>query len=124
MASEQELPPLEPKFSMSEIFLGFLFALLIDCIAIAADLVSGGILGFVGQTLSWLLFSFWFKIKGATIAGDPLKGYLLPIITQAIPIIPTTAATFLVRVYIENHPEKFSIINKGVPTKSAGLPKK
>ncbi|MFA6407561.1 MAG: hypothetical protein WCV80_02545 [Candidatus Paceibacterota bacterium] len=97
----------EKKFSTTELFIGFLFCLLIDLLAVVADIFSFGILGFFVQSLTWLVLTFYFKIKRAEVVNSPAGQFFVPLLVQLVPVIPTVAATFLVRVYIENNPEKF-----------------
>jgi len=105
-----------PRFSMAETLLGSLVCLIIDLLAAIADVFTFGIVGFFSQTLSWLVFAFWFKIKGVKATATLAKRFIIPIAIQLVPVIPTTAATFLVTVYMENHPEKFGLLEKAVPT--------
>ncbi len=101
---------------MAETLLGSLVCLIIDLLAAIADVFTFGIVGFFSQTLSWLVFAFWFKIKGVKATATLAKRFIIPIAIQLVPVIPTTAATFLVTVYMENHPEKFGLLEKAVPT--------
>ncbi len=100
----------EKLFSLAEIILGVLFALVIDLLAAIASALSAGVLGAVVHAFTWLLFSLWFTIKGAKITNSLAGRYLIPIAAQAIPFLPTTTATFLVSTYMENNPEKFAIV--------------
>ncbi len=102
----------QPKFNLVEIILGSFFALVIDALAAIADFYSLGVLGFVVQALSWLLFTLWFTLKGVKIISSLVKRFLVPIAVQLIPFIPTMIFTFLVTVYMENHPEKFAAVEK------------
>jgi hypothetical protein len=99
----------KPKFNLIEIILGSMVALLIDIVSIFADLLAG-VGGFVVQTLSWLLFTFWFYLKGASVTANMVRRFLVPIAVQLVPFIPTQIFTFLVSVYMENHPEKFGLL--------------
>ncbi|MDP3974947.1 MAG: hypothetical protein Q8P88_01510 [Candidatus Jorgensenbacteria bacterium] len=98
-----------PKFNLVEVILGSMVALLIDIVSIFADLLAG-IGGFVIQTLSWLLFTLWFTLKGATATANLVRRFLVPIGAQLVPFIPTQIFTFLASVYMENHPEKFGLV--------------
>jgi len=102
----------EPKFGMIETLLGFLAALTIDIISGLVDVPTVGIGGFFIQALTWLIFRFWFTIKGVKVTASLARGFVVPMLVQLVPVIPTEAATFLVTVYMENHPEKFAIIEK------------
>lgn len=102
----------QPKFDLVEIILGSIFALLIDALAAIADVFSFAVLGFIVQALSWLLFTLWFTLKGVSVTSSLVKRFLVPIAVQLIPVIPTTIFTFLVTVYMENHPEKFAAVKK------------
>jgi len=102
-----------PKFSLVELIFGTLICLGIDALSALGDLLSVGIFGFFIQTLSWLVFTFWFTIKGAKETATLIKRFVLPIIVQIVPVLPTMTATFLVTAYFENHPEKLgSLQNK------------
>lgn len=102
-----------PKFNLVEVILGSMIALIIDIVSIFAD-VAAGVGGFVVQTLSWLLFTLWFHFKGASATANLVRRFLVPIAVQIIPVIPTQIFTFLVSVYMENHPEKFGYVTTGV----------
>ncbi len=97
----------QPKFNLVEIILGFLLALVIDVLAAIVDLFSLGVLGFIVQALSWLLFTLWFTLKGVKATSSLVKRFLVPLVVQLVPVVPTMIFTFLVTVYMENHPEKF-----------------
>lgn len=112
----------QPKFNLVEIILGSLIALIIDILAAVADFFSFGILGFVAQAISWLVFTLWFTLKGVKATSSLSKRFIIPIITQIIPVIPTMIVTFLTTVYMENHPEKFAAIQAVANIKS-GKPK-
>jgi len=101
-----------PKFITAEIVLGTLVAGAIDVISAIADFLGGGILGFIVQGLSWLMFTLWFTMKGVKLTASLAKRFLVPIAVQAVPVIPTMMITFLATVYMENHPEKFGAITK------------
>ncbi|MFA6365025.1 MAG: hypothetical protein WCW78_01355 [Candidatus Paceibacterota bacterium] len=101
----------EKKFSITELIIGFFFCLIIDLLAVVADVFSFGILGFFVQFLTWLVFTFYFKIKRAEVVNTLAGKFFVPILVQLIPFIPTLAATFMVRIYIENNPEKFGWVN-------------
>ena len=112
----------QPKFSLVEIILGTLFSILIDILAAIADFFTIGILGFFIQALTWLVFTFWFTIKGVKATASLAKRFIIPIAVQIVPLIPTLAATFLVTTYLENHPEKLGALQqktkKIIPKKS------
>lgn len=99
-----------PKFSLVEMIIGAMICLFIDFLAALGDLLSAGVFGFLIQALSWLVFTFWFTIKGARATATLSKRFVIPIIIQIVPIIPTITATFLVTVYFENHPEKLGAL--------------
>lgn len=101
-----------PKFTTAETLLGSFACLIIDLFAAIADLFTFGVVGFFSQTLSWLVFTFWFNIKGVKVTSSVAKRFVIPIFVQLVPVIPTTTATFLVTVYMENHPERFAMIEK------------
>lgn len=103
----------KPKFNLVEIILGSTIALLIDFVSIFADLLAG-VGGFVIQTLSWLLFTLWFQLKGATATANLVRRFLVPIAAQIIPFVPTQIFTFAASVYMENHPEKFGLVTSAV----------
>ncbi len=102
-----------PKFNLIEIILGSMVALLIDIVSIFADLLAG-VGGFIVQSLSWLLFTLWFHLKGAKATASLVRRFLIPIAVQIVPVIPTQIFTFLVSVYMENHPEKFGYVTTAV----------
>ncbi|MFH0806643.1 MAG: hypothetical protein V1885_02890 [Candidatus Brennerbacteria bacterium] len=102
-----------PKFNLVEIIFGSMIALLIDIVSAFADLLAG-VGGFVIQSLSWLLFTLWFQLKGATASANLVRRFLVPIATQIIPFVPTQIFTFLASVYMENHPEKFGLVTTAV----------
>lgn len=102
-----------PKFNLVEVIFGSMIALLIDVVSIFADLLAG-VGGFVVQSLSWLLFTLWFTLKGATASANLVRRFLVPIAVQIVPFIPTQIFTFLVSVYMENHPEKFGLVTAAV----------
>lgn len=110
------------KFSMAEIILGSLVCIILDIIAAIGDVFSFSILGDLVQWGSWLVFTFWFTIKGCKATSSLAKRYIIPMIVQMIPIIPTLIFTFLITVYMENHPEKFAALEKldGVGKKIPG----
>lgn len=98
-----------PKFSLVEtIFLGFIAAL-IDIVSFFADFLAG-IGGFFIQTASWFLFVFIFSMKGATATASLARRFVVPVAVQLLPFIPTQLATLLFSIYMENHPEKFGIL--------------
>lgn len=108
----------EPKFGFGEMFLGFVVGLCLDGLAALADAFSFGFLGWFVQSIAWpFIKNFWLNKGGGSIIKDQLRAYVVPILVQAIPLIPTMCATILVVMYLENHPEKLGIINKGAPTK-------
>lgn len=100
----------EKLFSLGEIILGVQFALIIDVIAAIASALSAGVLGSLVHAFTWILFSLWFTMKDAKLTNSLAGRYLIPIAVQAIPFLPTTTATFLVTVFIENNAEKFGPI--------------
>ena len=102
----------EPAFSTAEIILGTFFALIIDVIAAIASVFSFGLLGILVHSGTWLIFTLWFTIKGVRVTASFARRYLIPIAVQAIPFLPTTTATFLVTIYMENNPEKFGMVTK------------
>ncbi|RJQ30123.1 hypothetical protein C4565_00960 [Candidatus Parcubacteria bacterium] len=102
------------KFELGEMFLGFVVGLIIDGIAFLGDLFSFGFLGWIAQSVLWpFVKNYWLKKGGSSVLNDPLKGYLIPIMVQGIPFLPTMCATIVVVMYLENHPEKLGIIEKG-----------
>lgn len=100
----------EKLFSLVEIIIGTMLAIIIDIIAAIASALSIGILGAFVHAGTWLIFSLWFTLKGANITNSLAGRYLIPIGVQAIPFLPTTTATFLVTTYMENNPEKFAVV--------------
>ena len=115
----------QPKFNIVEIILGSLLALTIDILAAIADFFSVGILGLVVQTLSWLMFTLWFTLKGVKVTASLVRRFLVPIAVQFIPFFPTMIFTFLVTVHMENHPEKFGAVKQIAQTVTAkGVPLK
>lgn len=111
-----------PKFTLAEIILGSLVCIILDIIAAIGDFFSFSILGDLVQWASWLVFTFWFTIKGCTVTSGLVKRYLIPMLIDMIPVIPTLTPTFLVTTYMENHPEKFAALEKveGVANKIPG----
>lgn len=101
-----------PKFNLVEVILGSLVAIVIDIVSAFAD-AAAGIGGFIVQSLSWLLFTLYFYLKGATVTANLTRRFLVPIAVQLVPVIPTQIFTFLVSVYMENHPEKFGRVTAG-----------
>lgn len=99
-----------PKFSLLEMIVGTMICLVIDFLAALGDLLSVGVFGFLIQALSWLVFTFWFTIKGVKATATLSKRFLIPIIVQILPIIPTITITFLATAYFENHPEKLGAL--------------
>ncbi len=112
----------QPKFNLVEIILGSLFAFTIDILAAITDLLSFGILGFLVQGFSWLMFTLWFTLKGVKATASLAKRFIIPIVVQFVPILPTMTITFLITVYMENHPEKFGVF-KTVASTASGKPK-
>ncbi len=106
---EQEKP-----FTLAEIMLGTFVALIVDGVAAAASLISVGVFGFFVHSISWLIFTLWFTIKGVGATSSLAKRYLIPIAAQAIPFLPTTTAAFLITTYIENNPEKLGVLETAV----------
>ena len=102
----------QPKFNFVEIILGSLIALTIDGLGAIADFFGIAILGFFVQALSWLMFTLWFTLKGVKATASLVRRFLVPISVQLVPFIPTMIFTFLVSVYMENHPEKFALVEK------------
>ena len=100
----------EKPFSLAEIILGTFLALTIDIVAAIASALSFGFLGFFVHAGTWLIFSLWFTLKGVKVTSSLVKRYLIPMVVQAIPFIPTTTATFLITTYMENNPEKFGAL--------------
>ena len=100
----------EKSFSLVEIIFGTIAAITIDVIAAFASAFSLGILGFFVHAGTWLIFTLWFTIKGVNVTASLAKRYLLPMMVQAIPFLPTTTATFLMITYMENNPEKFAAV--------------
>lgn len=99
-----------PKFSTTEIILGSLICIVLDILAAIGDFFSFSLLGDLVQFASWFVFTFWFTIKGCSVTSGLAKRYLIPLLVDLIPIIPTLIITFLVTVYMENHPEKFAVV--------------
>jgi len=103
------------KFEIGEMFLGFVVGLVIDGLACLADIFSLGFLGWMIQSVIWpFIKNSWLSKGGGSVLNDPFKAYIVPIFVQAIPFIPTMCATIVVVMYLENHPEKLGIIEKGV----------
>ncbi len=109
---EQADPQPQRKFGTAEIILGSIACIILDIIAAIGDVFSFSILGDLVQWGSWLVFSFWFTIKGCTVTSGLAKRYLVPLLVNAIPIIPTLTPLFLITTYMENHPEKFAALEK------------
>lgn len=111
-----------PKFTLAEIILGTLATIILSIIAAIGDIFSFSVLGDLVRWGSWFIFTFWFTIKGCTVTSGLLKRYLIPMLVEMIPIIPTLVVTFLVTVYMENNPEKFAALEKieGVANKIPG----
>ncbi|MEK7089368.1 MAG: hypothetical protein AAB920_00955, partial [Patescibacteria group bacterium] len=99
-----------PKFSTIEIILGSLICIILDILAAIGDFFSFSLLGTIVQFTSWFIFTFWFTIKGCKVTSSLAKRFLVPFLVQLIPFIPTLIFTFLVTVYMENHPEKFAVV--------------
>jgi len=103
----------QKKFESGEVILGFLVGLIIDGLAFVADFFSFGSLGWFIQAIVWpFIKNFWLKKGGTSVLNDPVKAYLVPILVQGIPFLPTMCATIVVVMYLENHPEKLGIMNK------------
>lgn len=96
-----------------------MIALIIDLIAAIQSVFTFGFLGAATHAGTWLLFSFWFTMKGAKATSSLMGRYIIPLAVQAIPVLPTTTATFLVSTYIENNPEKFGLSKAVAPTEKA-----
>jgi hypothetical protein len=120
------------KFELVEMVLGFVVGLIIDGIAFIGDFFSFGFLGWLVQGVLWpFIKNFWLNKGGGGVLKDPLMAYVIPILVQGIPVLPTMCATIVVVMYLENHPEKLGIISKrtqvsGVMTTKgvgAGTPK-
>ncbi|MEI6479551.1 MAG: hypothetical protein WCO21_01830 [bacterium] len=111
-------PLAEPKFGMVELFLGSFFCLLLDLLSAITAIAFVGL--FV-KSFSWLIFTFWFKIKKCHVADSLIGRFLVPVFVNLIPIVPTLAATFLVSAYMENHPEKFAAVEQLTPA-TANVP--
>ena len=112
----------QPKFNLVEIILGSLFAFTIDILAAIADFFSFGVLGFLVQGFSWLIFTLWFTLKGVKATASLAKRFIIPVVVQFVPLIPTMIITFLITVYVENHPEKFGAFET-VANMASGKPK-
>lgn len=96
-----------PKFSTVEILLGLLVTLSIDVLALIFDLVSIDT-GWLVQIATWLIFTFWFTIKGVKATASLVKRFLIPIAIQFLPdwILPAQLTiTFFITTYVENHPK-------------------
>lgn len=115
-------PSNNPKFTLTEIILGTLVCIILSIIAAIGDVFSFSILGDLVRWGSWLVFTFWFTIKGCTVTSGLVKRFLVPMLVEMIPIVPTLVVTFLVTTYMENHPEKFAALEKveGVANKIPG----
>jgi|GEM_PF-2049249 len=112
----------QKKFELGEMFLGFVVGLIIDGIAFIGDFLSIGFLGWLVQGVLWpFIKNFWLNKGGDGILKDPLGAYIVPILVQGIPFIPTMCATIVTVMYLENHPEKLGIINKGAATSRGEL---
>lgn len=105
----------EKKFGEGEMFFGFIVGLIIDGIAFLGDAISVGFGGWIVQGFLWpAIKMFWLNKGGGSVLNDPLKGYLVPILVQGLPFLPTMCATILVVMVIENRSSKSGIINKAV----------
>lgn len=101
------------RFSFEEMMLGFFVGLFFDILAAIIDFFSFGAGGAFIQGTVWpFIKKFWISSKNQKEA-DILKDYLLPIIVQTLPVIPTMCATIPVYMYIENNLDKSGIIKKG-----------
>ena len=109
---QSDQPRPTPKFTTTEIILGSIVCIVLDVIAAIGDIFSFSILGDIVQWASWLVFTFWFTIKGCSVTSGLVKRYLIPLAVDLIPIFPTLIFSFLVTTYMENHPEKFAAIEK------------
>lgn len=101
-----------PKFTTTEIILGSIVCIVLDVVAAIGDVFSFSILGDLVQWASWLVFTFWFTIKGCSVTSGLAKRYLIPLAADLIPIFPTLIFSFLLTTYMENHPEKFAALEK------------
>ncbi len=109
---EQADPQPQRKFSTAEIILGSIVCIILDVIAAIGDVFSFSVLGDLVQWASWLVFTFWFTIKGCSVTSGLTKRYLIPLAADLIPIFPTLIFSFLITTYMENHPEKFATLTK------------
>jgi len=102
----------EKKFGEGEMFLGFIIGLIIDGIAFLGDAISLGFGGWIVQGFLWpAIKMFWLNKGGGSVLNDPLKGYLVPILVQGLPFLPTMCATIIVVMFLENKQAKLGIIN-------------
>lgn len=109
-----------PKFNLVETIFGAAVALAIDIISFFADFLFG-VGGFIVQTLTWLLFTLWFTLKGVKATATLVRRFLVPIAVQLVPFIPTQVFTFLATVYMENHPERFAALQKASAVTSVNV---
>ena len=100
------------RVSESEIIIGSMFALLVWITGLILELFG------IGLVLSPIIESFFtfgtwlfFKAKNDPYA-DKLGANLIQYLANAIPFIPSVLISFLVKVYIHNHPEKFAAFEK------------
>lgn len=92
------------KFSYTEVFLGILVCVALDAFAFFVLEVETVTIGAsIFQIIVWLIFTFWFTIKGCTGTSGLVKRYLLPILLDALPVIPPLTISFLATWLWEDH---------------------
>ena len=68
------------------------------------------------------MFTLWFTLKGVKATASLVRRFLVPLAVQLVPFIPTIIFTFLVTAYMENHPEKFGVIEKAAEVAKGKVP--
>lgn len=93
------------KFNEAELLIGFFFFFGVDLVALAFDAtVVGTIVAFCLQILATFVVEWWVGSKGGVIGSFDAKRFG-KFFSNAIPIIPTNCAIFLVSALSHNHPK-------------------
>lgn len=101
------------KFTESEIIIGGLFALGVDGLCALIDLTGVGTgVAPVIQGFSVFAIDRWVDSKGGTSWGTGKQ--MAQYASGLVPILPTTVAVFVIRVFMHNNPKLTEVAGKVV----------
>jgi len=108
------------KFSSVEIILGSALCLLVELANLFLDLIGiGFVIMPVIKAMIWFMLTIWFMAKGDKFIYKPARA-ITSYVSQALPLVPTLLMSFLINVYMHNHPKAAALTGKAVGTAVGG----